>query len=357
MANATELPNPFIPLAFLPPALASELEVSRYLSAATLGAYIWDIGLNLGNDYTLLFKHRVRFPTIVYLNFISRVFTLAYILTTFFFQVAPVTNCNAFAVGIGICLVFSRTGSVMLFFLRVTAVWYPSKIVYVVFLILWTAVLGACITVPLGDRAAHVGPTTQCIITAVPAYVEVATIMPLINDTAIFLAINYRILAHTVVADSSMTRLRVFFGGQTLSALTQALLQTGQHFYLIAVVTHIIILLLLKLPQLSPIGHTMVAIPGMALINAMACLVFQRIKFGLISPDGISKVPTTRLSVEFHATANPRSLPLQFHHTDPSATGFGSNTAFPLEVRVQREIDTLDGADACEEISKPTDLA
>lgn len=37
MANITELPNAFTPLAFLPPALANQFEVSRYLYAATLG--------------------------------------------------------------------------------------------------------------------------------------------------------------------------------------------------------------------------------------------------------------------------------------------------------------------------------
>ncbi|KAJ6454643.1 hypothetical protein C8R45DRAFT_846285 [Mycena sanguinolenta] len=263
MANATELPNPFTPLAFLPPALASQFEVSRYLFAGTLGAYVWDIGLNLGNDYVLLFKHRVRFPTIVY--FMSRVFTFAFILTSFVFQIAPVENCNALSVGLGVCLVLSQTSTALLFFLRVTAVWYPSKIAYTVFSILWMAVLGAGITVPLGDRAAHIGPTTQCIITITPASTEFAVITPLINHTAILLAINYHILAHTIVADSSMARLRVFFGGKGLSTLSRALLQSGQHFYLIAVVTHIVILVLLKLPHLSAIYHTMVAIPGIVI--------------------------------------------------------------------------------------------
>ncbi|KAJ6454661.1 hypothetical protein C8R45DRAFT_1189299, partial [Mycena sanguinolenta] len=286
MTNATELPNPFTPLAFVPPAFASQLEVSRYFFAATFGAYVWDIGLNLGNDYTLLFKHRVRFPTIVY--FLSRAFTLAYITTAFFFQVAPVKNCNALVAGIAICLVLSQTSTAMLFFIRATAVWYPSKIAYVVFSILWIAVLGAGMTIPLGDRAAHIGPTTQCIIAITPAGTEFALIIPLINDSAIFLAINYRILAHAIVADSSMARLRVFLGGKASSTLSKALLQTGQHFYLIAVVTHIVLLVLLKLPHLSPVYRTMVAVPGLALINTMACLVFRRIKFGLISPDGIS---------------------------------------------------------------------
>ncbi|KAF7334203.1 hypothetical protein MSAN_02381600 [Mycena sanguinolenta] len=356
MANATELPNSFTPLAFLPPALASQFEVSRYLFAATLGAYVWDIGLNLGNDYTLLFKHRVRFPTIVY--FMSRIFTLAHILAAFLFEVVPVKNCNALAVSLDICFVLSQTSTALLFFLRVTAVWYPNKIAYVVFSILWMAVLGAGITVPLGDHAAHIGPTMQCIMSDPPASTELAVIVPLINDTAIFLAINYRILAHTIVADSSMARLRVFLGGKGLSTLSQALLETGQHFYLIAVVVHIVFLVLLKLPHLSPIYHGMLSIPTFALINAMACLVFRRIKFGLISSDGTSKISITGRTLDFHATANPRSVSVQFHHTDPATAGFGSNKAFPLDVGAQREIDKFeDGADTCEEISKPTDLA
>ncbi|KAF7335954.1 hypothetical protein MSAN_02308800 [Mycena sanguinolenta] len=230
MTNATELLNPFTPLAFLSLALASQIEVSRYLFAATLGAYVWDIGLNLGNDYVLLFEHRVRFPTIVY--FMSRAFTLAYIISCFVLQVAPVKNCNALAVGLDICLVLSQTTTAMLFFIRVTAVWHPSRTAYVVFLVLWLAVPSAGITAPLGIRAAHIGPTTRCTFTDIGANTEAAAIMPLINDTAVFLAINYRILAHTIVADSSMARLRVFLDGKGLSTLSQALLRSGQHFYL-----------------------------------------------------------------------------------------------------------------------------
>ncbi|KAF7376714.1 hypothetical protein MSAN_00088400 [Mycena sanguinolenta] len=176
MANTTELPNPFTSLAFLPPTLADQVEATRYLFAATLGAYVWDMGLNLGNDHVLLFKHRVRFPTIVY--FMSRAFTLAYVLTSFIFLVAPVKNCNALAITLDICLILSQTSTALLFFLRVTAVWYESKIAYAVFSILWIAVLGAGITSLLGVRAAHIGPTTKCLITTVPPNIEVAAIMP-----------------------------------------------------------------------------------------------------------------------------------------------------------------------------------
>ncbi|KAF7373757.1 hypothetical protein MSAN_00587200 [Mycena sanguinolenta] len=355
MDNATELLNPSTPLAFLPPALADQFELSRYLFAATLGAYVWDVALNLGNDYALLFKHRVRFPTIVY--FLSRVFTLAFILSSFIYTVAPVKSCDALVLGYSICLVLSQTATAMLFFLRVTAVWHPSKIAFGVFFILWIAVLGAGMIAPFGIRSTHIEPTMQCINTALPANIEVTAIMPLINDTAIFLAINYRILAHTIVANSRLAHLRVFFGGPGLSTLSQALLRSGQHFYFIAVATHITLLVLLKLPQLTRIDHAMFGIPAIALINAMACLVFRRIKLGLISSDGISNAPMTGLSENLHATANPMSLSLHSRRTDPTTTGFGLNAAYPLDVRVQMEIDKFEGADGSQEIRKPTTLA
>lgn len=41
MSNFT-LPNPLTPLAFLPPALASQFEVSRYLYAVTLGVSTYE---------------------------------------------------------------------------------------------------------------------------------------------------------------------------------------------------------------------------------------------------------------------------------------------------------------------------
>ncbi|KAJ6454612.1 hypothetical protein C8R45DRAFT_1189119 [Mycena sanguinolenta] len=355
MANTTGLPNPSTPLAFLPPPLASQFETSRYVYAATLGAYIWDIALNLGNDYALLFKHRVRSPTIPAELIQRRASTLSYILASFVYQVAPVENCNALAVGFGICVVFTQTTTAMLFFLRVIAVWYPSRIVFAVFFVFWLAVLGAGISAPLGIRGAHIGPTAQCITTAVLANVKLAAIMPLINDTAVFFAITYRILAHTIVADSLVARLRIFFGGMGASRLSQALLRSGQHFYLVAVAANITLLAVL---HMSPVLHSMLSVPAFALVNAMACLVFRRIKFGLMSSDGVSELPTIGLSSDFHTTANPRSLPLHFRRTDPTTIEFGTNPTFPVDIRVQTEIGIVEnGADASEEMYKPTILA
>ncbi|KAJ6454635.1 hypothetical protein C8R45DRAFT_1189209 [Mycena sanguinolenta] len=312
MSNATELPNPFTPLAFLPPPLATQSSLPDNC--------VFHVKVNVQTSN--IRRPDSNSPGKEYSHWRISPHALSSKVNLLFFELVPelnittavsITSCNGLSIGFGVCLVLSQTTTALLFFFRVTAVWYPSKVAYAVFSILWVAVLGGGITLALGDRAAHVGPTMQCIIATPPARTELAFIIPLINDTAIFLAINYRILAHTVVVDSSVARLRVSFGGTGLPALSQALLQSGQYFYLIAVVTHIVLLILLKLPQLSPVYHTMLAIPGLAPINVMAFQVFRRIKFGLITTDGTSNIPTIGASSGFHATANPRSL--RFLHT------------------------------------------
>ncbi|KAF8156331.1 hypothetical protein K438DRAFT_1942873 [Mycena galopus ATCC 62051] len=311
MANTTELPNPFTPLVFLPPAPATEIEVAPYLFAATVGAYIWDIALNLGNDYALLFKHRISWSTMVY--FLSRVFTFAYTLTSFVFQVGSVQDCDTLELAVGICLLLSQSTTAMLFLLRALAVWQPNKIAYVASLLLWLGVTGADILAPLGLRGAHVGPTMQCMITAVPANVEWVPIMALINDTAVFCAINYRIIGFTIVANSSKDRIRAFLAGRQLSKLSGALIRGGQHFYLIAVCTNILLLVVVRLPSGPPVFHVMLAAPGYTLINAMACLVYREIKFGFLTSDGAVSTLNFQSTPRHRRPAiGPQSVSIEF---------------------------------------------
>ncbi|KAF7335946.1 hypothetical protein MSAN_02308000 [Mycena sanguinolenta] len=84
-----------------------------------------------------------------------------------------------------------------------------------------------------------------------------------------------------------MAQLRIFLGGKGSSMLSQALLQSGQQFCLVAVAAHVTILALF---HLSLVIHSTLSVPTFTVVNAMACLVFRKIKFGLISADGISKM-------------------------------------------------------------------
>jgi hypothetical protein len=83
--GAETLPNPFTPLAFLPPDLANRIEVARYLMVATCGVctsssdikdatstdtgfqmFAWDILINIRNDYKMLTKFKIAWPIVTY---------------------------------------------------------------------------------------------------------------------------------------------------------------------------------------------------------------------------------------------------------------------------------------------------
>lgn len=355
--TGNEIQNPLTPLAFLDPKLASQFEVSRYLYAATLGGYLWDVAINLGNDYQLLFKHRIRYPTVIY--YMSRVFTLAYILTSFVFQAASVPNCSALQLALGICNVLTQTCTSFLFFLRVTAVWHRNQYVFFFFTILWFGVIAGAITVPVGIRGAHIGPTQQCINTRVPNYAQLSAIMPLIFDSCTFAAITYRILLYTSIEETARGRLRAFLG-RDVPIVSRNLLLGGQHYYLVAVCGNIVILVLVRVPGVPAVYRGMCTIPILAVINAMACIVFRKIKFGLITPDGT--VMMTQTTSTFHAPSGPastvrrhQSFPLHYrpsHVEDGSATlgseyedGKSVGTGLPLEVRMMQETARYDDND------------
>ncbi|KAF4578364.1 hypothetical protein EYR36_000171 [Pleurotus pulmonarius] len=290
MSNIT-LPNPLTPLAFLPPALAAQFEVSRYLYAVTLGAYIWDSAVNLENDYHLLFKNKIRFPTVVY------------------------------------------------YLSRQVFVWHGHTAVRYLYIFLWVAMTGCAVTLPVGIRGDHIGPTLQCINTKVPDYTEATAIMALIYDSAVFTAISYRVITYSVIEESFSARVKTFFGKGKVSRLSNALLQSGQHYYLVALLGNVVLLILLKLPSVPAVYHGMCTIPVLALINAMACIVFRKIKFGLITDDGTTKPITDSgtisvLPAHYYRRRNADSA-------DPTVTGImiakdtkvDTDQSFPIPLR------------------------
>ncbi|PBK91720.1 hypothetical protein ARMGADRAFT_876994, partial [Armillaria gallica] len=273
-------------------------KVSLCLYAATLGGYLWDVAVNLENDYQLLFKHRIRYPAVIY--YMSRVFTLAYIITSFAPRVADIPDCNAMYIALGICNVLTQTFTSLLFFLRVTAVWHKNRYVFFFFTILWLGVIAGAITVPVGIRGGHIGTTQQCINIRVPKYDQLSVIMPLIFDSCTFVAITCHILLYSCVEETARGRLRAFFG-RGVPIISRNLLLGGQQYYLVAVCGNVICLIFIVVSGLPPAYRGMLTIPILAINNAVACILFRKIKFGLMTPDGTVIV---QLST-FHATSGP----------------------------------------------------
>ncbi|KDR76783.1 hypothetical protein GALMADRAFT_23322, partial [Galerina marginata CBS 339.88] len=278
-----ELPNPFTPLAFLDPTIANQLEVARYISAVTVGIYLWDLAINFPNDILLLTKHKIRLPTIIY--YLSRFSSLSHVLTCFFFLVLPTEHCQVLGLLIGISWTTSQTLTASLFFMRVRAVYHHDKFIQGIFLFLWLSVAFSALTlflhtVPIGLREAHIGPTMLCILTQVPSYTEASAWTLLVNDSAIFFAITYRILTFNIFEETFKARFNAFVGRGSIPHLSRSLLLGGQHYYLIALFGNILLLIVVIGSSFPPIYRGMTSIPVAAVTNLIACIVFRKVKFG-----------------------------------------------------------------------------
>lgn len=95
--------------------------------------------------------------------------------------------------------------------------------------------MAACVTVIVGVDGVNIGPTQYCIDGEVEAYVTAATIIPLVNDTFVFLAISWRLFSNSYARPTFKDGLRVLIFGDYMPMFSKAMLHDGQAYYLLLV--------------------------------------------------------------------------------------------------------------------------
>jgi hypothetical protein len=147
-------------------------------------------------------------------------------------SVAPVNKCSQLDKSVGILFFFAVTSTSLLFFFRTRAVFDRNPWIVAFFAILWLAVVGACLTVIIGVNGVNIGSTRYCIEGSVKPFVTTAAIIPLINDTFVFLAITWRLADNSYARPTLKDGLRVLIFGDYLPKFSKAMLQDGQAYYL-----------------------------------------------------------------------------------------------------------------------------
>jgi len=135
---------------------------------------------------------------------------------------------NFLAVGFSVAV----PSTSLLFFFRVRAVFDRDPWIVYFFAILWLAVLVACATPIAAIRVAHIGPTNYCMNVDIMSYADTAVIVPLINDTLIFIAITLRLWYNSSAPRTVKDGVRVVIFGNHLPVFSRAILQDGQVYYL-----------------------------------------------------------------------------------------------------------------------------
>ncbi|KAI0795924.1 hypothetical protein C8Q75DRAFT_711126 [Abortiporus biennis] len=333
------LPNPLTSLAWLPPDIANQLEASRYLYSATIGAWIWDFLMSLHEEYVLFSRSKVRIPAVVYL--LARMASFAFILTALIFQVGSVDDCHALAKAIGWFGGIAMPLNSLLFFFRVKAVFNHSRVMVTLFGLLWLATLG-CISAPFAVDGIHIGTTRNCVNSSVKSYSSAGIIIVAVHDTLVFFAITFRLTSYSL-ADTWPEQVKTFFSGRGMGKMSKTLLHTGQLYYLATVGFNIVAAVIILAPSVPPVLRAMFSIPNVALQNAMACRVYRQLKLGIIQD----------LHSPFSASASGSgSTPIRFMPTFRSQTSktfigtqsqfeYQFNKEFKMQVGINKETEVV----------------
>ncbi|EGN97842.1 hypothetical protein SERLA73DRAFT_168972 [Serpula lacrymans var. lacrymans S7.3] len=273
MVNGTYLPNPYTPAAFLPPEIAISEQISQYVLVGSAGAIIWDILSNLISDYKLLSRHRIGLPTMVY--FLSRIATLFYVLICTIFETAPLGDCSTYQLVNDISLAVAIPSTALQFFLRIRAIFTGNKYIIFFFFFLWLGVLGCCMSSITGIQGVTIGLTQYCTNPEPKLYIVSPTIAVVVHDTLVFLAISWHLMSHFDADPGTRSWWKSFFSGHYLPHFTRMLLRDGQVYYLITVISNLVVVIVILITSIPGAYRAMLSVPNMVITNAMACRVFR----------------------------------------------------------------------------------
>lgn len=156
------------------------------------------------------------------------------------------TLCGRAATPVGHCsvairvatspLVVALPASEFLLFLHVRAIYATERGVVWFFTLLWLSTLVSAAIAVVTISGITIGPTNYCT-PATLARVNIGTvIIPLVNDTLLFIALVARIMGTSTrdenVASLLKDRLKTALFGASLPRLAKTLLQNGQQYFL-----------------------------------------------------------------------------------------------------------------------------
>ena len=125
----------------------------------------------------------------------------------------------------------------LLFLIRTGAVFNSNRWIVAFFTSLWLAVLGVCLAfiVEVFNKPSPAPNTTpSCLILGTNRVLAAALIIPLINDTLVFLAITWRLFRNSYVPYTLRSGIRILISGDYLPVFSKVLLKDGQAYYLLA---------------------------------------------------------------------------------------------------------------------------
>ncbi|KAF5354592.1 hypothetical protein D9758_011217 [Tetrapyrgos nigripes] len=307
MSNSTAVES-------IPEEFWKQLRMSTYIAVGTAAMALWDLVVNVENDYLILSRKMVTIPTLAY--FLCRLSMLGTAIADAVFLTLSTTKCKEINLTMESFLFISVFSTTLLLYFRLKAIYYHNRTVIIAFFILWVITVG-CTALLFRQREVLYIPdplTHQhvCLYSGFDFTTGILNLNAiLVHDTLVFIAVSLELFKNshldfdgstemgTVRASSgtnysahitgTILNMKQFFSGQNLPAFSRAFLRNGQIYYLISLLATITTNVIICTPVFSIPGmknvpglRIMFFIPHATLISAISCHAFRQVRFGLI---------------------------------------------------------------------------
>ncbi|KAF7350870.1 hypothetical protein MSAN_01649100 [Mycena sanguinolenta] len=281
-----------------PPEVERQLQAARFVLVGSAAVLIWDILNTLTEDYEIFFNNQFQIAAAAYL--VSRITAAAFVVGFVVFSTYPgIHNCQTLLILLSSLIPFANGSNSLIFFIRVRAVYDAHRLITFLFGFLWLCVVGSgIVTSASGIQAESLNGV--CVTTKLPGTATIPVIVLTVHDTAVFVAMSYRLLANSYdyeeYTGSFWRKLKAMMLGGKMHAFSKTLFRDGQYYYLITAVANLLTITMVYAPVPSFL-HGVIATPNLALTNIMAGRVYRN-----------AKLHTARLS-ELELSGFPWSSP------------------------------------------------
>ncbi|XP_006456228.1 hypothetical protein AGABI2DRAFT_77336, partial [Agaricus bisporus var. bisporus H97] len=161
-----------------------------------------------------------------------------------------IDDCNgAWSRAAGVSCTLVHLTASFIFLQRLWAVYALHRLVKIVFFVLWLGANGLMTTSIYGARLGHIPGTGYCTYLEVHPYVSAAGFMLASFDTAVFVAISYKIsISHG--GGRIGINWDTIVSGRALPRLSRAVLQGGQQYFFVSYILFLITFIIPHIYQL-----------------------------------------------------------------------------------------------------------
>ncbi|KAF8198454.1 hypothetical protein BJ912DRAFT_951433 [Pholiota molesta] len=273
-----------------------DMDLVAYVTVGILGAIIWDIFSNLGEDYELIQRSPIGLPIIVY--FLSRTTTLSCFVLIVIFSTGINVDCATLLRATHWTFAFGLSLTTLLLVLRARAVYQNQKQVANFLSAIWLGVVAAALVeTALGSLGIRDASSGRCVnVHTITPFIIATTIVPMANDIAIFCAITWKLVQNSHEELTMRSGLMAAVFGRHLPSFSRTLLRDGQAYFLtMIVVSTTTIGLFCFAPKAVEGFSALLGFLNVGVMHLMTCKIYRKTRLGVRRPE--SAVDSSALSL------------------------------------------------------------